>query len=322
MVRTLFTPFRLKSLTLENRIVMAPMTRIMSPGGIPGEDVADYYARRAENAVGLIVTEATTIRRGGAANDPSIPNFHKPEALSGWKNVVEKVHAKGGRIAPQIWHMGMVRKVGSGPEPDAPTDSPSGLTHKGRQVTDAPTSAEVDDMVLAYADAVADAEKLGFDCVEIHGAHGYLIDQFFWDAMNKRDDRYGGTSLIERATFASDILKEVRRRVSPDFPVIFRYSQWKQQDYKARLAETPAELEAILGPMADAGVDVFDASVRYFDTPAFRDISDMTLAGWAKKVTGKLTSAVGGIGLNKGRYDSVGDQKAPSFSAHSGTNAK
>merc|ERR1712137_92941 len=88
--------------------------------------------RRAENEVGLILTEGTTIRRGGASNDPNVPNFHEADSLAGWKNVVGKVHAKGGKIAPQIWHMGMVRKVGSGPNPDAPTDSPSGMTHTGR----------------------------------------------------------------------------------------------------------------------------------------------------------------------------------------------
>ena len=197
MTSSLFTPFKMKSLDLPNRIVMAPMTRSKSPNGVPGNDVADYYARRAENEVSLILTEGTTIRRGGASNDPNVPNFHEADSLAGWKNVVEKVHAKGGKIAPQIWHMGMVRKAGSGPYPDAPTDSPSGMTHTGKAVIDAPTSAEVDDMVLAYADAAAEAEKLGFDCVEVHGAHGYLVDQFFWDMMNKRAE-IGRASCRER----------------------------------------------------------------------------------------------------------------------------
>lgn len=170
MTRTLFTPFKLNGLQLKNRIVMAPMTRSFSPGGIPGENVADYYARRAEADVGLIVTEGTTVRRGGSSNDPNVPNFFKPEALAGWGRVVEKVHGKGGAIAPQIWHQGMMRKPGTGPFPDAPTDSPSGVTHSGKQVFDPPTSAEVDDMVLAYADAAAEAKSLGFDSVEIHGA--------------------------------------------------------------------------------------------------------------------------------------------------------
>ena len=233
MTSPLFTPFKLKNMELPNRVVMAPMTRSKSPGGVPGEDVAEYYARRAASDVGLIVTEGTTVRRGGASNDPNVPNLHKADALAGWKNVVEKVHANHGHIAPQIWHQGLTRKVGTGPDPDAPTDSPSGMTHTGKQVLPEPTSAEVDDMVMAFADAAADAQKVGFDCVELHGAHGYLIDEFFWDVMNKRSDRYGG-SLKDRATFGADIIREVRKKVGPDMAIILRYSQWKQQEYTAR----------------------------------------------------------------------------------------
>ncbi len=291
MTRTLFTPFKLGKLELRNRVVMAPMTRSRSPGGVPGEDVADYYARRAAADVGLLVTEGTTVRRGGSSNDPNVPNFYKDDALKGWGRVVEKVHAEGGAIAPQIWHQGMVRKQGTGPNPDAPTDSPSGLTHTGKQVLPEPTTAEVDDMVLAYADAAADAKRLGFDTLEIHGAHGYLIDQFFWDAMNKRSDRYGG-GLTERASFGGDIIREIRKKVGPDFPIILRYSQWKQQDYTARLAPTPQELEAFLKVFVDAGVDCLHVSQRRYWEPEFPEIdgaNGLNGAGWAKKLTGILS---------------------------------
>ena len=300
MTRPLFSSFTYKALDLSNRIVMAPMTRSKSPGGVPGADVAEYYARRAENAVGLIVTEGTTIRRGGASGDVNIPNFHKADALTGWQNVVDKVHEKGGKIAPQIWHQGLTRKAGTGPDPDAPTDSPSGMTHTGKQVFDPPSSAEVDDMVLAYADAAAESQRLGFDCVEIHGAHGYLIDQFFWDMMNRRDDRFGG-SLPERATFGADIIREIRKRVGPDFPIILRYSQWKQQDYGARLATSPQALEAFLKVFVDAGVDILHVSQRRYWEPEFPEIdgeNGLNGAGWAKKLTGLPVITVGSVGLN------------------------
>ncbi|MFN3913117.1 NADH:flavin oxidoreductase [Hyphomonas sp.] len=313
MTRTLFTPFKLNGLQLKNRIVMAPMTRSFSPGGIPGENVADYYARRAEADVGLIVTEGTTVRRGGSSNDPNVPNFFKPEALAGWGRVVEKVHAKGGAIAPQIWHQGMMRKPGTGPFPDAPTDSPSGVTHYGKQVSEAPTSAEVDDMVLAYADAAAEAKTLGFDSVEIHGAHGYLIDEFFWDVMNKRTDRYGG-SLPERATFAADIIREIRKRTGPDYPIILRYSQWKQQEYTARLATTPDALEAFLKVFVDAGVDCLHVSQRRYWEPEFPEIdgeNGLNGAGWAKKLTGLPTITVGSVGLNGDFVNAFAGQGAP-----------
>lgn len=300
MTRTLFTPFRLKNLELPNRIVMAPMTRSYSPGGVPGDNVADYYARRAAADVGLIVTEGTTVRRGGSSNDPNVPNFYKADALDGWARVVSRVHAEGGKIAPQIWHQGMVRKTGTGPEPDAPTDSPSGITHTGKQILPEPTTAEVDDMVMAYADAAADAKRLGFDTLEIHGAHGYLIDQFFWDAMNKRSDRYGG-SLVDRASFGGDIIREIRKKVGPDYPIILRYSQWKQQDYTARLAPTPQELEAFLKVFVDAGVDCLHVSQRRYWEPEFPDVdgeNGLNGAGWAKKLTGLPTITVGSVGLN------------------------
>ena len=296
----LFKPFTCRGMTLANRIVMAPMTRSFSPGGIPGEDVADYYARRAAADVGLIITEGTTVDRGGASNDPRVPVFHGADALAGWKNVLEKVHGEGGVIAPQLWHQGMMRKPGTGPNPDAPSDGPSGVTHKGKKVQDAPSESEVADMVMAYANAAGDAKQLGFDCVEIHGAHGYLIDEFFWDVMNVREDKYGG-GLTERAKFAGEIISETRKQVGDDMPIILRWSQWKQQDYTARLAPTPQELEAFLGVFVDAGVDIIHCSQRRYHEPEFPEVDGETglnLAGWAKKLTGKPTITVGSVGLS------------------------
>lgn len=275
---------------------MAPMTRSHSPDGIPGDDVANYYARRAAADVGLIITEGTTVDRDGASSDPDIPNFHTEAALAGWKNVVDRVHAEHGKIAPQLWHMGMMRKPGTGPNPDAQSDSPSGLTHTGKQVLPEPSEEDVSDMISAYAKAAGEAAKLGFDCVEIHGAHGYLIDQFFWDGMNQRSDKYGG-SLENRARFGAEIIREIRKAVGPDMPIILRWSQWKQQDYKIKLAETPDILERFLGVFVDAGVDILHCSMRRFWDAEFEG-SDLNLAGWAKKLTGLPTIAVGSVGLS------------------------
>lgn len=296
----LFQPFTCRGMTVQNRIAMAPMTRSFSPGGVPGENVAEYYARRAASDVGLIITEGTTVERGGASNDPNVPNFHKPESLDGWKNVVKAVHGEGGKIAPQLWHQGMMRKPGTGPNPDAPSDGPSGLTHKGKQVQDAPTTAEVEAMVMAYADAAGQAKEMGFDCVEIHGAHGYLIDEFFWDVMNQRTDKYGGT-LVDRAEFAGDIIRETRKQVGEDMPIILRFSQWKQQDYTVRLAHSPSELEAFLQVFVDAGVDMLHASQRRWQEPEFPDVDGdkgLNLAGWCKKLTGLPSITVGSVGLS------------------------
>lgn len=312
MTQTLFSPFTVGRLTLPNRIVMAPMTRSMSPGGVPHQGVADYYARRARGGVGLILTEGTTIDRGGASNDPNVPNFHTDAALAGWGTVVEAVHAAGGLIAPQLWHMGMVRKPGTGPHPDAPSDGPSGLSGSGKQVAEPMSDADIADTIAAFAKAASHAHRLGFDAVELHGAHGYLIDQFFWERANQRTDAYGG-ALAERTRFAADIVRAVRAAVPADFPVILRFSQWKQQDYTQRLADTPDALAAFLAPLATAGVDVFHCSTRRFWEPEF-DGSPLNLAGWTKQLTGKPVITVGSVGLNsdfigsfRGESSEVGD---------------
>ena len=109
-VAALFQPFALKNVALPNRIVMAPMTRGKSPGGVPGPDVAAYYRRRAEGGVGLVVTEGTFVGHVAAGFDPNIPRFYRDDALNGWKHVVEEVHAAGGRIVPQLWHVGAVHQ--------------------------------------------------------------------------------------------------------------------------------------------------------------------------------------------------------------------
>ncbi|MER7565987.1 NADH:flavin oxidoreductase [Streptomyces sp. NPDC097941] len=290
-------PVHINGLTVPNRIAMAPMTRMFSPGGVPGEDVASYYSRRAGAGVGLIVTEGTYVGHESAGNSGSVPRFHGEEQLAGWAKVAEQVHAAGGAIVPQLWHIGMVREQGQPPYADAPAVGPSGIRPGADEPTGkAMTQRDLDDVIGAFAEAAAAAERIGFDGVEIHGAHGYLVDQFLWAGTNRRTDAYGGDP-VARTKFAAEIVAAVRETVSPEFPIIFRYSQWKQEAYKARLAETPEELEAILAPLAAAGVDAFHASTRRYWLPEF-DGSDLNLAGWTKKLTGRTTITVGSVGLD------------------------
>lgn len=295
MTSPLFRPFACKSLSLANRLVMAPMTRSKSPESVPGPDVAAYYRRRAEGGVGLIVTEGTTVDRPAATNDANVPNFHAPESLAGWRRVVEEVHTAGGRIAPQLWHQGMMRKPGTGPNPEAPSDGPSGLAASGKQVGPPMSEADIADTIDAFAKAAGAAQEIGFDAVEIHGAHGYLIDQFFWEGANQRDDSWGG-DFVRRTRFAAEIVKAIRARVGEAYPIILRFSQWKQQDFAARLAQTPDELAGFLEPLAAAGTDIFHCSTRRFWEPEFEG-SSLNLAGWTKKLTGKPTITVGSVGL-------------------------
>lgn len=320
-VSSLFTPFSVRSLTIDNRFVMAPMTRGGSPDGVPTQLVVDYYRRRAEGGVGLIVTEGVGIDHPASLgyneyNGGDIPFMFGEAAISGWRQVVDAVHRAGGKIAPQLWHQGVMRLAGTRPFPDHPSSRPSGIwgPADGRSTiapaevtkllpeTEALSESEIGDIIQAYARSAVQAEAAGFDAIALHGAHGYLIDTFLWSYTNRRTDRYGG-DLSGRTRFAIEVIRAVREALTTDLPIILRFSQWKQQDFLAELAATPAELERILGPLADAGVDVFDASTRDLKIPAFAG-SPLNLAGWARKITGKPSITVGGVGLNKDTHTS------------------
>lgn len=279
----LFSPFSYKKLQLKNRVVMAPMTRAQSADGVPTQQIADYYARRAASEVGLILSEGTVINRPGSKNMQNIPDFYGTEALQGWKNVIDQVHHHSGKMGPQIWHVGDTRMSEDYP-----------LTQMEKAAT--MSLEDIEDTIRQFAASAKAAKDLGFDCIEIHGAHGYLIDQFFWEVTNTRTDEYGGKTIKERSRFAVDVIKAIRAAVGEDFTIIIRLSQWKQQDYKTRLAATPAEMEEWLLPLKEAGVDIFHCSQRRFWEPEFEG-SDLNFAGWAKKITGQPTITVGSVGL-------------------------
>ena len=315
MSAKLFSPFTLNGLTLPNRIVMAPMTRNFSPGGVPGPDVAAYYRRRAEGGVGMILTEGTSPNHPQAANMPQIPHIYGADALAGWVRVVAGVHAAGGRIFSQIWHVGAVQGQTEPKLPASPI-SPSGLLKPGVKIGEPMTQGEIGAMVDAYAQAAVDAQLVGFDGIEIHGAHGYLIDQFFWNGTNQRTDKYGG-DLVARTRFAVEVIQECRRRVGPKFPIVLRFSQWKLQDYAARRVPTPDGLSRFLAPLAAAGLDAFHCSTRRFWDSEFEG-SDMNLAGWTKKLTGKPTITVGSVSLDVDFTVSLGRSSKPESSVPEG----
>lgn len=317
LLAPLFEPLTIRRVELRNRLVMAPMTRGFSPHGIPDRAVAGYYRRRAQGETGLIITEGVGVDHPAALGNAGLderylPHMYGEAALEGWRRVVEEVHAAGGVIFPQLWHQGPMRIDGTGPNPEAPSCRPSGIWGPASGVTSiapqfvsassAPTlpmtEEDIADVISAFGRSAAHAKALGFDGIAIHGAHGYLIDTFLWAETNRRTDQWGG-DCRRRSQFAVEVVKAIRLAVGEELPIVFRFSQFKQQDFRARLAATPNELEEVMGPIADAGVDVFDASVRYFNSPAFAD-SPLNLSGWVRKVTGKLSMTVGGVGMDKG----------------------
>jgi 2,4-dienoyl-CoA reductase-like NADH-dependent reductase (Old Yellow Enzyme family) len=309
-IEPLLRPLQVRGCRLANRVVMSAMTRYMSPQGAPTAEVASYYARRAASGLGLIITEGVAIAHPQAVDHSSVPRLHGEAPLAGWAGVVEAVHAAGGVIWPQLWHQGPMWNVENG-QAEVAGLRPSGIWGPAQGVVSIPlearacalpetrpaTDSEIQEVIDGYAASARAAKALGFDGLAIHGAHGYLIDSFLWSFTNRRSDRWGGAARA-RAEFGVAVVGAVRREIGEEMPIAFRFSQFKMQDYQGRLADTPDELQSLLGPLADVGVDVFDASQRFFDTPTFEG-STLNLAGWAKTLTGKLAMTVGGVGLGK-----------------------
>jgi len=319
----LFRPLQIHDLILKNRIVMAPMGKGHAVDGVLDPDYPAYYRRRAEGGAGLIIGGATAVPHHNAANDIHEPHFHGAAVLARWRSAREEVHAAGGRIMPQLYHAGLQGVAMTPPPwpligPSAqwlPPPRADGSAGALRVVGEPMRQADIDAVIDAFASAVADAQGLGFDGIELHAAHGFLIDQFFWEKTNLRSDRYGG-DLRDRTRFAVEIVAECRRRVGARFPLFMRISQFKMTDYTAQLARTPAELARFLEPLVDAGVDVFDCSQRRIEQPAFAD-SELNLAGWVKKLSGRPTVSCGGVGLSRdaatfGTAGVYGMQAAPS----------
>ena len=297
----IFENYKLKNITLRNRIVMAPMTRNQSPGGIPTQEVIAYYSRRAKAEVGLIITEGIEVSHKASSAYPNVPRLDSNEAKEAWKKVVEGIKNNNGAVIAQLWHCGGFRKLGMQPNPEVPGHTASGLVKPGKKVAHEMTLNDIKETIDAYASDAKICEEIGFDGVEIHGAHGYLIDNFFWSGTNVREDEYGG-SIENRSQFVSDIIKSVRENVSENFIVGLRFSQWKQHDFEAKLASNPEELKTILTSPVESGLDYLHSSMRRFWESEFEG-SKENLAYWTKKITNVPTIGVGSVGLDSDFID-------------------
>lgn len=212
----LFSPIQLGAYTLPNRVVMAPLTRNRAgEGNVPTELNATYYAQRA--SAGLLISEATQVSTYGQGY-PATPGIHSPEQVEGWKLVTDAVHARGGRIFLQLWHVGRISHPSLQPDgvlPVAPSAiAPAegeAMTYEGPKPYVTPRALETDELpgiVEAYRQGAENALAAGFDGVEIHGANGYLLDQFLRDGTNQRTDAYGG-SVENRARLLLEVTAAV-----------------------------------------------------------------------------------------------------------------
>lgn len=296
-VSPLFTPFNLKELSLPNRFVMPGMQRGWCREGRPLPEMADYYRRRAEGGVSLVISEACAIDHPSATAQAPAAWITK-STRDGWARCVEAVHGAGGRMLIQLWHEGAIRKDGaSGLLGEGPALSPSGLIRAGKPNGRAATLDDLAELKEAYVRSALFAQEAGADGVEIHAAHGYMLDQFLWSETNRRDDGYGGDDMRARVRFPAEIARAIRSAVGTDFIVSFRFSQWKEVNYDAKVARTPKELGILLDAMQAAGIDIFHASTRRFFTPEWTG-SDLGFAGWCKRLSNVPVIAVGSVGLD------------------------
>jgi 2,4-dienoyl-CoA reductase-like NADH-dependent reductase (Old Yellow Enzyme family) len=290
MVSTLFTPFQLKGLSLANRFVMPAMQRGMCEAGVPTEALAQYYRRRAEGGVPLVIGESAAVDHPTATRQPAAA-WINAASRDGWARCVEQVNEAGGQMLIQLWHEGAVRKD------DGLSIGPSGLVQPGKPHGRAASLTEIAELVEAYARSAMIAQDAGAAGVEVHAAHGYFLDQFLWAAINHREDGYGGPDIAQRARFHAEIVSAIRAACGPDFVIGLRFSQWKEVDYSARVAETPGELETFTAMMKAAGVDLLHASTRRFwDAEWAGDTRN--LAGWTRALSGLPVITVGSVGLD------------------------
>jgi 2,4-dienoyl-CoA reductase-like NADH-dependent reductase (Old Yellow Enzyme family) len=298
---------------LKSRTAMAPMTRCFADAqGVVGPDVVEYYRKRAADGIGLIITEGTVISPQGKGN-PGVPGLYSQEQITAWKKVTEAVHAEGGTIITQIWHVGRLthHELTGGLPPMAPSSiQAEGLVHRFREPYDMPKEMSIEDIqevIRQFAQAAKNAREAGFDGVEIHGAHGYLIDQFNSDLTNRRTDRYGG-DLAQRLTFMKEVLAAVIDAIGADRTLI-RFSLMKGGFSDNIMANPEEAIRTFIEAFKEVGVKMVHPSTAMMD---FKDIfaDGKTLHQLVRKYwdgiivgVGHLTPAVAEQALLEGAID-------------------
>jgi 2,4-dienoyl-CoA reductase-like NADH-dependent reductase (Old Yellow Enzyme family) len=296
-ITPLLAPLAIRGLQLRNRFVMPGMQRYWCVDGAPDRRLREYYRRRVLGGASLVISESCAVDHPSATKNPTFARI-SPDTREAWRACAAGVHEAGGAMFLQLWHQGAVNYGGdSGSNPDFVAVSPSGLAHPGESFGRAATEDDLDSLKRAFVQGALDAQELGTDGVELHAAHGFLLDQFLWPGTNLRTDRYGGPGITGRATFVAEVAEAVRAATGPDFVISVRISQWKESDYDAKIVETPAELGQLISRLRAAGADLFHVSTRRFWTPEWEG-SDLGLAGWAKSFTDAPVIAVGSVGLD------------------------
>jgi 2,4-dienoyl-CoA reductase-like NADH-dependent reductase (Old Yellow Enzyme family) len=308
-ITPLLQPLQVRGLRLRNRFVMPGMQRYWCVDGAPDHRLREYYRRRVHGGTALVISESCAVDHPSATKNPRYARI-SPDTREAWRECMAGVHEAGGAMFLQLWHQGAVNYGGDAEtNPDFVALSPSGLSHPGESFGRAAKEDDLGTLKRAFVQGAVDAAEVGADGVEIHAAHGFLLDQFLWAGTNRRTDRYGGPSITDRARFVAEVTEEVRAATGPEFVISVRFSQWKESDYDARVVETPEELGQLVTMLRAAGADMFHVSTRRFWTPEWAG-SDLGLAGWAKSFTDAPVIAVGSVGLDIDVMASLDGQEA------------
>jgi 2,4-dienoyl-CoA reductase-like NADH-dependent reductase (Old Yellow Enzyme family) len=310
----LFTPLRIRNLALRNRFVMPGMQRGFMNDGAPTPKMVEYMRRCAAGGVGLIISESTSPDHPSAYWQPMMGRM-QTRTLGAWKQVIEAVRGEGAGFLMQLWHPGSMRKVAAEhPLASYPALSPSGLIQAGRPNGRAMTRQDLEELKQAYVQAASHAQSLGADGVEVHAAHGYLMDQFLWAESNQREDEYGGRSVADRARYPAEIVAAIRKATGSSFVISFRFSQFKEVDYGAVVAPGPEELRDMLALLRTAGVDLFNVSSRRFHKPEWPEgpHPGRTISEWVKSLTDAPVMTCGSVGLDVEMFANLFDDEEPS----------
>lgn len=278
----LFTPYTLGQFTLKNRFGVAPMTRMSSgDSGIPRQDVFDFLVRRAKNGSAIVYTEAIVTDYESAQGYPGQARITTQPQINAWKEVVTRIHSENSLAILQMFHCGRMawpdvnpahRTIA--PSDIAPTqDNP--LTQAQYPCPEAMSVYDIDHVITGFVETAKGALAAGFDGIEIHGAHGYLISQFLSAYSNKRTDDYGG-SVENRFRFAREVIQAVRKVVPNDKLLIFRISDWGIADMEVSLFETRENYQQTINLLSEQAIDAISVSTYTFDQDAYGSGKNMT----------------------------------------------
>jgi 2,4-dienoyl-CoA reductase-like NADH-dependent reductase (Old Yellow Enzyme family) len=280
----LFEEPRIGNLSLKNRIALAPMTRTSATeDGLPTEEMGRYYAKFARGCYSLVITEGTYPDEAYSQGYPNQPGIANQAQADAWSKVVDAVHHEDGRIFMQLMHAGALSQ---GNRYKNETIAPSAVKPVGEQLDlyggqgDFPipremSTSDIQAIVRSFAEAAIRARAVGFDGVEIHGANGYVLDQFLTDYTNKREDEYGG-SIENRVRLHVEVIEAVRKAVGPDYPVGIRISQGKVNDYYHKWEKGEEEARVIFENIAKAAPDFIHITEYDATRPAFEDGATLT----------------------------------------------